>query len=181
MNEHSLEVAVVMITVSILICIGFNSFYEGKLEIQEAEQHKTYVDGLENLNKKLISENRRLNRLLKEAFQEPLTGKNVMRHEVTATAYSARKKECDLTPHLTASMSLSRVGVIAVSRDLEAIGLKMGKFVLIKGMGLFRVEDRMNSRWKNRIDILHANAKAAEKFSPRKVMLIWLGGSRNAG
>ncbi len=64
--------------------------------------------------------------------------------------------------------------MIAVSRDLESIGVQLGDFVIIKGMGLFRVEDRMNKRWKRRIDILHGNPEAARIFAKREVEIMWL-------
>lgn len=117
----------------------------------------------------------RKDRLLSDAFSQDISDRPVYRKLVTATAYTAREAECDATPWFTASMEPSRVGVLAVSRDLEAVGLTLGKTVVIKGMGTFRIEDRMNKRWKNRIDILHANLEAARRFAKRDVEIIWIG------
>jgi hypothetical protein len=47
-------------------------------------------------------------------------------------------------------------------------------------MGLFRVEDRMNRRWENRVDILHANLKAARRFAKRTVEIRWVERSQTA-
>lgn len=119
----------------------------------------------------------RNNDLLAEIFGHPVGDRPVFSMTLTATGYSARKEECDSTPEVTASMTPSRVGVIAISRDLEAnVGLKMGQMVVIKGMGLFRVEDRMNKRWEGRIDILHGNPEAARLFGKREVEILWIGG-----
>jgi 3D (Asp-Asp-Asp) domain-containing protein len=100
--------------------------------------------------------------------------------KVTATAYTARKEECNSEPWITASGTPSRVGVIAISRDLERVGVNLGDFVIVKGMGLFRVEDRMNKRWEKRIDILHANLEAARRFSKRKVEILWFDDTKIA-
>jgi 3D (Asp-Asp-Asp) domain-containing protein len=51
----------------------------------------------------------------------------------------------------------------------------MGDMVLIENMGLFRIEDRMNARWKRRIDILHGNPKAAMLFGKKKTIITWIG------
>jgi 3D (Asp-Asp-Asp) domain-containing protein len=72
-------------------------------------------------------------------------------------------------------MEPSRIGAIAVSQDLEALGLTFGTIVVIDGMGSFRVDDRMNRRWVNRIDILHANLKAARNFAKRDLTIRWVG------
>jgi len=113
--------------------------------------------------------------LLHKAFGEPVGQRPLLTKKVIATAYTARAEECDGTPWFTASMTLSRVGVLAVSRDLEALGLTLGKTVIIKGMGLFRIEDRMNARWFNRVDILHANVEAARRFAKQDIEILWIG------
>jgi len=122
------------------------------------------------------AESVRKDTLIEGAFAEPLASKPMRQLTVTATAYTARAAECDATPWYTASMTLSRIGVIAVSRDLERRGLTLGKTIIIKGMGAFRVEDRMNKRFSNRIDILHANVTAARLFARRDVEILFIGG-----
>jgi len=92
---------------------------------------------------------------------------------VTATAYTASVEECDSTPETTASNNPSRIGTLAVSRDLEVLGLTLGKVIIVEGLGPMMIEDRMNSRWKNRIDILHANKEAAKLFAKQKRKIYW--------
>lgn len=118
--------------------------------------------------------------ILSYALAQDYSGQPFKTMTVTATAYTAREEECDSQPWVTASGTPSRVGVIAVSRDMEQIGIELGDLVIIKGMGLFRVEDRMNRRWTNRIDILHANLEAARRFAKREVEVMWVGRSQTA-
>ena len=73
---------------------------------------------------------------------------------VTVTAYTACPSECDSTPFITASNKTIYIGVIALSRDIEKdLGLKFGETIYVKGIGHFTFEDRMNKRWKRRVDI----------------------------
>lgn len=95
--------------------------------------------------------------------------------EVTLSAYTARVEECDATPEVTANMTPSRVGLIALSRDLFSI-LSYGDMVIIPPYGVFKVADKMNVRWTNRIDILHASVEAANLFGVKEHQeIIWLG------
>ena len=83
---------------------------------------------------------------------------------VTATIYHAVPEQTDTTPFVTASNS--RINPknpqghrwIAVSRDLEKLGFTFGVKVCVEGTndldGVWTVQDRMNKRFKNRIDFL---------------------------
>ena len=83
---------------------------------------------------------------------------------VTATIYHAVPSQTDSTPFVTASNS--RINPenpqghrwIAVSRDLEKLGFTFGTKVCVYGAGTlsgeWTVQDRMNKRFKNRIDFL---------------------------
>jgi len=83
---------------------------------------------------------------------------------VTATIYHAVPGQTDSTPFITASNQYINPDCplchrwIAVSRDLEAKGLTFGVRVKVTGTGyldgIWTVQDRMNSRWTNRIDFL---------------------------
>lgn len=119
----------------------------------------------------------RIEDFIYEIFKTPFTDETpIFTKEVKATAYSASIDECNANPEVTASMNPSRVGAIAISRDLEKqCNLTLGQFVIVKEYGLMRIEDRMNVRIKNTIDILHANKKAAINFGKRKATIIWLG------
>ena len=98
--------------------------------------------------------------------------------KVTATAYTSSTKECDATPFLAAwrNKLSPKVPSIAVSRDLLDIGLTNGMKVHIEGLeGEFVVLDKMNKRWKNRIDIyMNTDRKKALKFGKRKLKVYWI-------
>jgi hypothetical protein len=76
---------------------------------------------------------------------------------VTATIYHAVPNQTDSTPDRTATNFKINMDnpeshrIIAVSRDLEALGFTMNKTVVICNAGNM---DRMNKRWTKRIDFL---------------------------
>ena len=80
---------------------------------------------------------------------------------VTLTTYKATEAETDSTPNITASgfkiTNPKKHRIIAVSRDLKK-KYKFGQKIRIVGAGkysgTYRVQDVMNKRYKNRIDIL---------------------------
>lgn len=98
---------------------------------------------------------------------------------VTATAYTVRAAEggfheqtgvgawgADLADHKHS---------IAVSRDLLRAGLKRGSKVWIDGLdGTWVVRDKMNRRWKNRIDIFMGDdLDRAQHWGRHKVTIHW--------
>lgn len=84
---------------------------------------------------------------------------------VTLTAYTARSRECDATPHKTAIMVKPRPGrTIAVSRDLFDDGWTFGRSVYIEGHGVFVIEDLMHRRHTQKIDILMGTVQEARAF-----------------
>lgn len=98
--------------------------------------------------------------------------------KVTATAYTSHVKQTDSTPNIAAWGDKLRPGmkVIAVSRDLlQVYGLKHGTRVRIKGLsGEYRVLDKMNKRWRKKIDIyMGKDLRKAFKWGRRKVELQW--------
>ena len=113
--------------------------------------------------------------ILQEAFGAPVELKSIRTTKVTLTAYSSTRDQCDATPHITASNTSVRRGVVAVSQDLiEELGLHFGQRVLIPGHGIFEVQDKMNSRWRRRVDIWHGDKEAARLFGKKKGTLIWV-------
>lgn len=82
---------------------------------------------------------------------------------VTVTTYSTCIEQTDSTPYITASgfkldsVNPKRHKVIAISRDLKR-KFKFKDRVMITGAGkydgVYRVEDVMNKRFRNRVDIL---------------------------
>lgn len=83
---------------------------------------------------------------------------------VTATIYHAVPEQTNADYLTTASLKkIDRDNPqghrwIAVSRDLERLGFVFGTRVCVSGAGdmdgIWRVEDRMNRRWKRKIDFL---------------------------
>jgi len=97
---------------------------------------------------------------------------------VTATAYTSHYGQTDKTPFLAAWNNRIRPGmkIIAVSRDLiKKYGLTNGVKVKIKGLpGYYTVRDKMNKRFKRKIDIyMGVNKRKALKWGKRKIVLMW--------
>ena len=114
--------------------------------------------------------------LLEMVFNQPLKDLHIFSTTVTLSAYTASVDETNENPHLTATMTPSRIGLAAVSRDLiEAYGLHRGQTIILPPYGAFQVQDVMNARWKLRIDLLHATKKAARLFGVKPNMkVIWI-------
>lgn len=102
------------------------------------------------------------------------------RLEVTATAYNsveAQTKKGD--PFTTAWGDRLEPGmkVIAVSRDLlDEYGMDHNTIVKIEGLdGTYRVLDKMNKRWKKRIDIYMGNdIDKALEWGKQQVEITWI-------
>ncbi len=96
---------------------------------------------------------------------------------VTATAYTSCRRETDKTPYLAAWNNRLKPSVksIAVSRDLLPLGVTNGTKVRIDGLkGTYVVLDKMNKRWKKKIDIyMGCNLKKARHWGKRKVTIHW--------
>ena len=94
---------------------------------------------------------------------------------VTATAYNSLVYQTDADPHITAFGDSLKPGLkyIAVSRDLQRLGLKHNTPVIIEGLeGVYLVKDRMHSRWTNRIDVyMGVDVKAAKEWGRRRVCI----------
>ena len=92
---------------------------------------------------------------------------------VTVSAYTARAEECDTTPEVTADMTPSRIGLLAVSPDMISDGhVTYGDTVALidsgEFLGVFVIHDTMNRRYTHRVDILHGNVRAALLFGIRQ-------------
>ncbi|MEA1049083.1 hypothetical protein U5801_04560 [Lamprobacter modestohalophilus] len=97
--------------------------------------------------------------------------------EVTATAYTSRVSETSGDPYTAAWNNKLTPGEksIAVSRDLLKRGLTNGVEVKIEGLpGIYTVRDKMNKRWKRRIDIYMGNdLERALEWGKQEVVLRW--------
>lgn len=103
-------------------------------------------------------------------------GKRKLR--VTATAYTSHGSQTDKTPFLAAWNNRLRPGmkIIAVSRDmLTKYGMRNGTKVRIGGLpGYYRVRDKMNKRYKKRIDIyMGLDRRRALRWGRRSVVIYW--------
>jgi 3D (Asp-Asp-Asp) domain-containing protein len=92
---------------------------------------------------------------------------------VLATAYNAMEGQTDDTPEICAWGDRVRPGIIAVSRDLEKMGLTRGTEVHIKGLGKRVVMDRMHGRKKNQIDIYMEDYRDAVRFGVQDLVIEW--------
>ena len=96
---------------------------------------------------------------------------------VTATAYNSLPGQTQGDPSLTAwgDKLVPGMKAIAVSRDLLAMGLTRGVEVTIEGLpGTYVVLDKLNKRWKLRIDIyMGTDVKAARQWGKRQVTIRW--------
>jgi len=97
--------------------------------------------------------------------------------EVTATAYTSSRGETDATPNIAAWGDKLKPGMksIAVSRDLIKMGLGYGVKVRIDGFkGEYIVLDKMNKRWRKKIDIyMGKDRKKALEWGKRKLIISW--------
>jgi 3D (Asp-Asp-Asp) domain-containing protein len=88
---------------------------------------------------------------------------------VTVTAYH----HCPGSKGITSSGQRVKVGMLAVSRDLERnLNLDFGDRVLLHGMGVFEVQDRMASRWQKKVDIYMDSQQKARHFGARRYVVL---------
>ena len=84
----------------------------------------------------------------------------------TLTAYNAEARQTDSTPNQTAIMEKPVPGwTVAVSQDLKNW---LGKKVYIEGVGVRKVNDLMNKRYSNRIDVCMGERKQSLNFGVKK-------------
>jgi 3D (Asp-Asp-Asp) domain-containing protein len=89
---------------------------------------------------------------------------------VHITAYNPVPEQTDDTPFITASADYVRDGIVALSYDLEStLELEFGDIVVLETrdgefLGEFEFQDRMNTRWRNKVDIFMWKVKDARKF-----------------
>jgi len=107
------------------------------------------------------------------------TSKGLKRRlSVTATAYTSHRNQTDKTPFLAAWNNRIRPGmkVIAVSRDLiTKYGITNGRKVRISGLkGIYTVRDKMNKKWRRKIDIYMGTSRwRALRWGRRRVTLYY--------
>jgi len=156
---------------------------------KDATADKIQLLQLEAVYKSLIKEKPARNfvnrqpAILKASFSPNASASNrntayARRLHVTATAYTSHVGQTDSTPNIAAWGDRLHPGMksIAVSRDLlHVYGLKHGQKVRIKGLdGEYAVLDKMNKRWKKKIDIyMGMDKRKAFQWGRRKVEILW--------
>lgn len=85
---------------------------------------------------------------------------------ITVTAYSSTPDQTDSTPFITANGSRVRDGIAAA--NFLPFKTKI-KFPEVFGDKIFTIEDRMNRRFSDRIDIWMPTRSAARIFGARKI------------
>ncbi len=101
---------------------------------------------------------------------------------VKVTAYNPVGSQTDNSPLITASNKRVRVGMVALSRDLEReFGFRFGDTVHLHGIGRFVFEDRMHRRKRRQVDILMFNPGEARKFGVKRSYLFVLEEPKTEG
>jgi 3D (Asp-Asp-Asp) domain-containing protein len=90
--------------------------------------------------------------------------------KVSVTAYTL--KECYHNHGKTASGEIVKSGIVAVSRDLERKGLKMGTKIQIGNLGTFVVKDRTALKNRGNVDIYMRSYTEALQFGRREYTFI---------
>lgn len=98
--------------------------------------------------------------------------------KVTATAYNSLDWQTSGNPNITAFGDTLKPGmkVIAVSRDLLDSGLVHNTTLTIEGLpGVYTVKDKMNIRYRRKIDIyMGTNYDSARAWGHKKVNITWV-------
>ncbi len=88
---------------------------------------------------------------------------------ITVTAYH----HCPGSKGITSSGRRVKVGMIALSRDLERnLNMDFGDRVLLHGMGIFEFQDRMAPRWNRKADIYLDNQGKAMNFGVKRYVVL---------
>jgi 3D (Asp-Asp-Asp) domain-containing protein len=85
---------------------------------------------------------------------------------VTITAYSSTVDQTDSTPFITAANTKTRDGVVAANFLPFYTKIKIPELF---GDKIFVVEDRMNRRFNDRVDIWFPDRESAKKFGKKVV------------
>jgi len=104
---------------------------------------------------------------------ETPTQEKIISNLYTITAYTAHKNQTNSTPNQTATMEKPKAGwTCAVSQDLISW---LGGRIYIKGIGVRHVNDLMNKRYTNSIDVFMGKKKDAKAFGRKEHIVVFLG------
>ncbi len=152
--------------------------FSHKLAENKAKKQKLLAQKEALKKKKAKAKAKKRKLLSKKRKMKKVRGFGKRKLRVTATAYTSHRGQTDKTPFLAAWNNRLRPGmkIIAVSRDmLKRHGLRNGSKVKIGGLsGYYTVRDKMNKRFRKRIDIyMGLNKRRALRWGRRSVMLYW--------
>ena len=109
------------------------------------------------------------------ALQESAYSSNSL--EVKVSAYTSTVGETDSTPYLAAWSNVLKPGIksVAVSRDLLKLGITNGTKIRIEGLpGTYVVLDKMNKRFKRKIDIyMGHDVERANNWGTKTLTIYW--------
>ncbi|WP_335965632.1 hypothetical protein [Galbibacter sp. PAP.153] len=98
--------------------------------------------------------------------------------KVKASAYNSTHKQTVGNPSIGAWGDTLKPGMkaVAISRDLLKLGISRGTPIKIEGYdGIYFVKDKMNARYRMKIDIyMGTNIQKARNFGNQR-LLIWYG------
>ncbi|WP_052813200.1 3D domain-containing protein [Desulfonatronum thioautotrophicum] len=138
-------------------------YRESRISVREETSYKTASLATELAT--VLNENRTLRQMV-DTYRDANT------HRLRLTAYTARPEECNDDIENTAIMQSPVPGwTVAVSRDLKGW---LGKRVYIEGFGVRLVNDLMNARYANAIDVLVPDVPTAKKIGVRRNILVTL-------
>ena len=92
-------------------------------------------------------------------------GKIVSKRIVTVSAYSSTPDQTDSSPFITAAGTHVHDGIVAT--NILPFGTKI-RIPALYGNKIFTVEDRMNTRFQNNVDVWFTNRQAAKTFGIKR-------------
>ena len=92
--------------------------------------------------------------------------------KVTITCYNSHPSQTDDTPNITAFNTTVKPGGIAVSWDLFERGFTHGVKVYLEGFGVLTVNDLMNRRFENRVDVWVPEGTKQFKYDDRLLVAL---------
>ncbi len=123
---------------------------------------------------------------VRTASRTPTSSRSLLTITVKSTAYNSQRSQTDSTPHITATGARTRFGIVALSRDLLR-RIPYGSLVRIEDLGSwgngrgrgrysrmlsgvnFIVEDTMNIRKRNTVDVWFPTRRAAIQWGARQI------------
>lgn len=162
-----------------LLIIGFSNTTSAQ-EVQIPEKYKVHLDFSHITQNLAFNYKKIINKVGNSKTAKAAPSKTKFKHslKVRASAYNSLVGQTDRTPSIAAWGDRLKPGmkVIAVSRDLlTKYGLKHNTEVKIKGLpGTYRVKDKMNKRFRKKIDIYMGNSRRkALNWGRRNVTIMW--------